>query len=131
MIIYFKRFHLKWSVGRNTLYNENKMMILKKDVKTAESWWYVNRRLFATMVRKIFICILHISILFQNIVIGGKYDFAVFENFEETRKIFIFEMKIVSFLDTINKMLLYKVRTLDQMIKTIFLWNLNIVNIAN
>ena len=70
------------------------------------------------MVKKIYICILQICVLCPNIVIGGKYDFAVFENFEETRKIFISEMKIVSFLDKINKMLLYKMRTLDQIIKT-------------
>ena len=82
------------------------------------------------MVKKIYICILQICVLCPNIVIGGKYDFAVFENFEETRKIFISEMKIVSFLDTINKILLYRMRTVDQIIKTdIRSWNFSSRNL--
>ena len=70
------------------------------------------------MVKKIFICILQICVLFPSIVIGGKYDFAVFENFEETRNIFISEMKIVSFLDTISQIMSYRMRILNQIIKT-------------
>ena len=70
------------------------------------------------MVKKIYVCILQICVLSPNFVIGGKYDFAVFENFEETKKIFISEMKMASFLNTIKKMLLYKKRILDQTIKT-------------
>ena len=49
---------------------------------------------------------------------GGKYDFAIFENFEETRKIFITEMKIVSFLDETNQISLHRMRAVDQIIKT-------------
>ena len=69
------------------------------------------------MVKKIYVCILQICVLCPNVVIGGKYDFAVFENFEETKKIFIREMKMASIFDTINKMLLYRKIILDQTIK--------------
>ena len=70
------------------------------------------------MMKRIFICILQICVLYSSVVICGKYDFAIFENFEETRKIFISEMKIVSFLDETNQILFYRMRILNQIIKT-------------
>ena len=69
------------------------------------------------MPKSVYVYILHICVIFPNIAICGKYDFAVFENFEETRKIFSSEMKIVLFLGTINTDLAYRMGYLDQMIK--------------
>ena len=61
-----------------------------------------------------YVCIIQAFVIFPTIAKSGKYDFAVFENFEETRKIFNSEMKIALFLDTFSKNGAYALRYLDQ-----------------
>ena len=69
------------------------------------------------MSKNIYGSILQVLFIFPNITICGKYDFALFEGFEETRKIFENEMKIIFFLGTFSNNLIYSLRYLDQVMK--------------
>ena len=67
------------------------------------------------MLKKIYVSILKIYFIFPSIVIGSIYEFAVFENFENTIKIFDVEVKIATLVEKIREHISYRMRYMNEL----------------